>query len=257
MSASKDYIPGNSKDFNDFQLYLVAQVVANAAIWNIPAAIAATLTTMSTDFVPINAAIVNEETRSRAQMIAYRAYRQQYDAYLRNFCQSFLTNNSVIPIELRKAMGLNPRGLNPRTKRVKIGTAPIVSVNTKGGGEVKFGFKVESSNKRTGRHPESNGVNVFYRIVTLNAPVPPPPPILIVPTGDAFGGASPDENSAAKAGLPSADGFDHAFSTKATFTRQLPLSEIGKVLHVYAQWVNTTDPGLNSTFSTLATVVIS
>ncbi len=257
MSTSRDYIPGNAKDFNDFQLYLVAQVVANAAAWNIPAITVADLTTASAAFAPIYAAIVNSETRSRQQLLAYKNFRKLNDPLFREFCQSFLTNNMVIPIDERKAMGLNPRGLNPRTKRTKISTAPIVSVIAKGGGEVKFGFKVEASNTRTARHPLSNGVNVFYRLVALNESAPAPPPIPVVPPTEPSNGTPAAASASAKAGLPTADGFEHYFSTRAAFSRQLPLTDLGKVMHVYAQWVNTTDPNMNSTFSMLSTIVVS
>ncbi len=205
---------------------------------------------------PLYAAITNVETRSRQQVLAYNNFRTENDPMLREFCQGFLTNNMLIPIDQRKAMGLNPRGLNPRTTRGKITTAPIVSVSAKGGGEVKFGFKVEASNARTARHPLSNGVDVFYRVAPISATAPVPPPIPVGPTEPSAdsGNATPAE---AKAGLPSADGFEHYFNTRASFTRQMPLADIGKALHVYAQWVNTSDPTKNSTFSMLTTIVIS
>ncbi|MCF8465711.1 MAG: hypothetical protein K9G41_12765 [Flavobacteriales bacterium] len=263
MSTSKDYIPKNAKDFNDFQVFLVARVTASGAVWNIPAANSALLGVKSTDFLPINAAISNVETRSRQQVLAYKTYRIGYDTFLREFCQSFLTNNMLIPIDERKAMGLNPRGINPPSKRPKISTAPIVSVKSAGGGEIKFGFKVDESNKRTARHPLSNGVNVFFRIVSLYGAVPPPPPPpvtpVVVPSGNG-GNSEPSNSSSTDAvslGLPSSDGFEQTFSTKAAFTRQLPLADIGKVMYVYAQWVNTSDPSSNSTFSMVTTIVIS
>jgi len=256
MATSKDYIPKNAEEFNLFQLYLVAQVTANATIWNIPPTMVTELGNLSTAFGPIYAAVTNVETRSRQQVLAYNNFRIENDPLFRDFCQSFLTNNMLIPIDQRKAMGLNPRGLNPRTTRGKITTAPIVSVSAKGGGEVKFGFKVEASNTRTARHPLSNGVNVFYRIVPIGGTAPAPPPIPIGPTDPSAdgGNATPAE---AKAGLPSADGFEHYFNTRASFTRQLPLADIGKAMHVYAQWVNTSDSSNNSTFSMLTTIVIS
>lgn len=258
MSSSKDYIPGNASQFNTFQANLSTQVSANAPAWNIPAIIATDLSTRSVAFGLVYAPIVNEETRTRQQMLAYNAFRKSYDAFLRSFCQSFLTNNVVIPIDQRKALGLNPRGLNPPSKRTKITTSPIVKLVPMGGGEVKFMFKVEASNKRTGRHPESNGVNVYYRFLPINAAVPAPPVPVPPPANQPQDGA-PDTDAKTSDelnGIPT-DGFEHYFSTKANFTKQLGLSNIGKVLHVYAQWVNTTDPGLSSTFSMVSTVVVS
>lgn len=257
--STKDYIPRNAKEFNDFQLYLVAQVTTNGLAWNVPAALSAELTLKSTDFVPINAAITNKETRTQQQVLAYNTFRKEYEVFLRALCQGFLTNNTTIPVDQRKALGLNPRGLNPRGERAKISTPPIVVVKARGGGEVKFGFKVEDSNKRTARHPESNGVNVYFRIESMNEPAPTPPPIPQPPAPGPNGTNRPETENASKTrgALPSSDGFQHYFSTRASFTHQLSLDDIGKVLHVYAQWVNTSDYSKNSTFSMLTTIVIS
>lgn len=258
MSRSKDYIPSNASDFNNFQANLNTKVAANGATWNILANMVTELNDRSTAFALVYAAIVNVETRTRQQVLAYNEFRQTYDPFLRSFCQSFLTNNVVIPIDERKALGLNPRGLNPPSKRPKISTSPIVKLVPLGGGEVKFMFKVEASNKRTGRHPDSNGVNVYYRFLPVNAAVPAPPIQVPPPTDQPQDEAT---NTDAKTsdelnGIPT-DGFEHYFSTKASFTQQLGLANIGKVLHVYACWVNTTNPANNSGFSMVSTVVIS
>lgn len=233
------YIPSKAKEHYDFQDNLNTEVTANAVAWNIPASAAADLNTRSTNFTPIYNAIKNKETRTPQQMVAYRAYRKDYDSFLRTFCQGLLTNNAIIPIDERKALGLNPRGLNERSARPKISTAPIPSLTALGGGSMRFSFKVEESNKRFGRHPESNGVEVFYK---LEAPTSVVNDELVI-----------DPNA------PETDinGFDHVFSTRARFEKELGLDKIGMILTVYARWVNTSDADKNSTYSTSVSRVVS
>lgn len=237
--ATPDYIPTKPKDFNDFQNNLNTEVTANATAWNIQATAATELDTRSTNFVPIYNAIKNKETRTPQQMVAYRTYRKEYDSFLRTFCQSFLTNNAIIPIDQRKALGLNPRGLNPPSKRPKIDTPPIPSLTALGGGSMRFSFKVEESSKRFGRHPYSNGVEVYYKLETPTTTVNDS---LVVEETTKEG----DYN-----------GFDHVFSTRARFEQELGLDKIGMVLTVYARWVNTSDPSKNSTYSTSVSRVVS
>jgi hypothetical protein len=46
-------------------------------------------------------------------------------------------------------------------------------------------------------------------------------------------------------------------STKAQFKRQIGLRNIGKMLHIYAQWVNSSKPQNNGNFSMVTSIVIS
>lgn len=259
MTKAKDYIPGNINDFFVFQLNLNAQVTANAVAWNIPATEATQLDALSVAFGPISQAVSNEETRTRQQLLAYKTYRKDYVAFLRPFCQSFLSNNVVIPVDVRKALGLNPRGVNPRTERTDILTAPILAMQPLGGGKVRFSFRVAASNTRTARHPESNGVMIYYKYATGSTPLPPVPPVL--PTANSettetqsfeLSNSDSDNN-----GLPTEDGYKTFFSTRASFFSQLALSDIGRTMHVYAQWVNTSDQSKNGPFSMVGTLIIS
>ena len=240
---SKDYIPSNNNDFMSFQQDLKDQVTANATAWNVPAAEATALDTWSTGYEPLFFSISNKNTRTREQVIAHDEYKADYIAFLRPFCQGFLVNNTLIPISERVAMGLNPRGLNPRSERPKILTAPIPSLFPLGGGMVKFAFKVADSNKRTGRHPDSNGVEVFYNIESLAEQ-----PVVLNDT------LVEEERAQEK---DDHDVFENYFSTRATFVKELGLDNVGKRLTVYARWVNTSDPEKNSQPSSTISMVVS
>lgn len=240
---SKDYIPSNNNEFMAFQTNLNEEVTANAVAWNIPAAEATALDTWSTGYAPLFNAIINKNTRTREQVIAHDEYRADYEAFLRPFCQGFLVNNTLIPISERAAMGLNPRGLNPRSERPAITSAPIPSLKPLGGGMVKFSFKVAESVSRTARHPDSNGVEVFYKLeslvqqpVVLNDGLMEEEPVAV----------QDDDN-----------GFENQFSTRAQFISELGLEHVGQRLSVYARWVNTSDPSKNGPYSSTISMVVS
>lgn len=226
-----------------FQQNLNTQVTANATAWSIPAAEATALDTWSTGYEPLFNAIINKNTRTRQQVIAHDEYRKDYVAFLRPFCQGFLVNNTLIPISERVAMGLNPRGLNPRSQRPEILTAPIPSLKPLGGGMVQFSFKVEDSNTRTARHPESNGVEVYYKLEPVLTDAQPVNDVLV----------EDDENIA----TDDLAGYEHTFSTRARFVSELGLEHVGQRLTVYARWVNTTDREKSGPFSATTSMVVS
>lgn len=238
-----DYISQNNSDFDTFQGNVNDEVTANATAWNIPASEVTALNTWSSGFRPLYDAIKNKNTRTRQQMIAFEEYRSNYVAFLRAFCQGFLVNNTLIPISERAAMGLNPRGLNPRSKRPKITSKPIPSLKPLGGGMVQFTFKVEDSNARTARHPDSNGVEVFYKVEPILMDAQPVNDVLVE-----------EEEEITKDDLI---GYDHTFSTRARFISELGLDKVGHRLTIYARWVNTTDPNKNGPFSATSSMVVS
>jgi hypothetical protein len=251
MSSTKPYIPSNNSDFNLFEVNLNTEVTANALAWGVPAAQAGLLTTWSTGYAPIYAAVSNKETRSRQQVLAHKTYRQDYVTFLRPFCQAFLTNNILISVDVRKSLGLNPRGVNPPSERPTITSAPIVELKPLGGGTVRFAFKVSQSN-RIGRQPNSDGVMIYFKLVSPGGIQPPLPPEPIIPQLN-----EDYPSSDAESGLPTKDGYETQFSTRASFTAQLGISEIGKTMHIYAQWVNTSDTSKNGPFSMVSTLVVS
>ena len=115
---------------------------------------------------------------------------------------------------------------------------------------MQFAFKVTTDNKRSGKHPDSDGLEIYYRI-QMPGTMPPPPPVV---TNDP----SPDnpDGTGDNNGLPSHN-YQYAFKTRARFTHQFALTDIGKLLHVYARWVNTNDGQKNGPFSMVSTRVIS
>jgi hypothetical protein len=249
---SKDYIPRNNSKFMSFQDYLNAQVTINAAAWNVPAAEATALSTWSAGFEPLFFTITNKTTRSRGQVIAFDNYRKDYVAFLRPFCQGYLVNNPLIPMSDRVAMGFSPRGLNPRTERAKITTAPVTGLKALGGGLVRFSFKVEASNKRSARQADSNGVEVYYKLLSQPQKVEP----IVVLEDSLEAAADNGVNTGADAGLPT-DGYKNMFSTRARFVHQFSIGDIGKTLHVYARWVNTSDATKSGQVSMVSITVVS
>jgi hypothetical protein len=243
MTRTKDYIPNNNGSFYDFQVNLETEVTANLAAWNIPAVEGANLTTWSTDYQPLYKAIVNKKTRSIEQLIDHDAYRAKYVSFLRVFCQSFLTNNMVIPIGERVALGLNPRGLNPPSQRPDITTSPIVSLIPMGGGMVRFTFKVEASSTRYARQADSNGVEVFWKIA---------PQEKQAVLNDVLIEEEVTTKEATKL-----DGYQTFINTRAMFAKQYELDNVGQTIQVYARWVNTSDATKNGPYSGLSTMVIS
>lgn len=238
----RNYIPVNNNDFNNFQSDINTQVTANATAWNIPAAEATALNNWSTGYEPLYKNIKNKNTRTREQVIAYDEYRADYVAFLRPFCQGFLVNNTLIPMSERAALGLNPRGLNPRSERPVITSAPIPSMKPLGGGMVQFSFKVADSTSRTARHPDSNGVEVFYKLepqvveqAVLNDVLIEEEPV-----------ATQDDT-----------GFKNMFSTRARFVNELGLENVGMRLTIYSRWVNTSDPSKSGPYSATTSLIIS
>ena len=239
---TRDYIPSSASDFNSFQENLNEEVTANATAWNVPAPEVTALNTWSAGYEPKYNAIVNKNSRTREQVVAHDQYKSDFVAFLRPFCQSFLTNNLLIPVSERVALGLNPRGLNPPSERPAILSAPIPSMKPLGGGMVQFGFKVADSTSR-GRHPESNGVEVYYRLEPVNVG---PQPINDSLVEEEVSGTTGNE-------IP----FEKAFNTRARFVSEMGLQNIGMRLNIYARWVNTSNPVKNGPYSSIISMVIS
>lgn len=240
---SRDYIPNKTAQFMTFQQNLNTQVTANAVAWNVPATEATSLDTWSTGYATVFNPIINKNTRTRQQVIAHDQYKADYIAFLRPFCQAFLTNNLLIPMSERVAMGLNPRGLNPPSTRPKIITAPIPSLKPLGGGMVQFGFKVADSVSLRGRHPDSNGVEVYFKLEPVSAGQ--------AVLNDSLVAEDVEVTDA------TVDGYDNTFNTRASFISELGLDKVGMRLTIYARWVNTSDPTKNGPYSGAISMVVS
>lgn len=110
---------------------------------------------------------------------------------------------------------------------------------------VRFSFKVAESNTRTARHPDSNGVEVFYTLEPVTAPEP-------VTLNDTI-----EENEIVINTEKEVVPYLNKFSTRARFVDELGLDNIGKRLTVYARWINTSQPKKNGPFSTTVSMVVS
>lgn len=243
-------------DFNTWQTNLVNTVVANATTWNLQASMVTELQSASLAFAPIYSAVSNKENRTRQQMVTYNEFRALYVGQLRTFVQSYLANNASIPLGARVGMGLNPRGFTPRQPKGAITTAPEVSLKALGGGKVRFSCKREEDGGRASMHPDCTGIAIYFRFAAVGAaplptPTPTPPP---VPLAEDSGKLTPKE--ADIAGLPTMTGYELEVSTRARYLRLVPMDRIGMVMHVFAQWINTSKPQNNGPYSMVATVIV-
>lgn len=261
MSRRPNYIPRKMVEFNKFQNDLLTEVTANAAAWGITAAQVAEFTQWSTAYAVHYANVSVKAKRTKEGLDNYKAFLIGYVAYLRAFVQGYLVNNTLIPIGTRGSLGLNPRGLSPRQPKEKITTVPIITLIPLGGGLVRFNFKADAASKIARMHPDSNGVAVYYRFSRIGQPVPVAP----LPTAGlgmpvtAEGDEPINRETAERAenGLPTAEGYELYVSTRAQFTRQFSLDDIGKMLHVYARWINSSKPENNGNFSMVSSILIS
>jgi hypothetical protein len=235
-----DYIPSKLKDYYDWQDNLVSTVTTNAATWGIDPTVLADLQTRSSDYKPLYLAIKNKPTRTAQQVSAHDVYKKTYTKYLRSFVQSDLVNNALIPVDALVGMGLNPH-LYIRTERPKITDKPSVVPENVGGGEVRFRCTQPGSDSK-GRHPDSNGIELFYVIESVAAKVNPVEPV----PGDAE-----EQKEEDALFLPS------VFSPRANFIHSFGVNHVGKVLRVYGRWVNTSDRAKSGPFGGIVSLVIS
>ncbi|MCF8275724.1 MAG: hypothetical protein K9J17_03230 [Flavobacteriales bacterium] len=241
MSKSKDYIPGPLENFNTFQFNLNAAIQANIAPWNIPATEAATLLTWSDNFVAIYDSVKTKGNRTTVQVVNYKAYRKDYVRFLRGFVQSYVVNNPAIPLGTRVGMGLNPRAASTRGTRPEIETSPIPELLPLGRGLVRMVFKLSASDKRSACHPDSNGVEVFFRLVN---PIVPMKELKVA-----------GEELSAKDLVDA--GFENMISTRAQLRKQFPTNKLGHTLEIYARWINTTDADKSGPFSATISMILS
>jgi hypothetical protein len=204
----------------------------------------------STNFLPFYNSVKNKDNRTKQQMDDYKVYYNAYAVYLRGYIQANLVNNQLISIGVRGGMGLNPRGLSAREKKVKITTAPATSLKALGGGMVQFTVKIDKDAGKAGILRDSSGLAIYYRFVSPVGPPPPPSTVIGV-------NPDPDTEPNPDAGLPTATGFEVFVSTKARFAQQMGMDKIGQVLQVYTQWINTSNAEFNGPYSMPISVVIS
>lgn len=234
-----DYIPSKLKAYYDWQENLVDTVTSNATTWGIDTTVLNELQANAATYKPLYMAIKNKPTRTAQQVSAHDVYKKTYTKYLRTFVQAELVNNPLIPIDALVGMGLNPH-LYIRTERPKITDKPSIVPENVGGGEVRFRCTQPGIDSK-GRHPESNGIELFYVLESVAAKVNPVDPV-------------PSESAEPKpedAFLPS------IFSTRANFIHGFGVNHVGKVLRVYGRWVNTADRAKSGPCCNAVSLVIS
>jgi len=262
MSRRPDYIPPKISAFNKFQSDLYTALAANAVAWGILPTMLTVFAQWSTDYALHYNKVSVKDKRTKEDLDNYKAFLVGYVAFLRSFIQSSVVNNPLIPIGTRGALGLNPRGLTPRQPKEKITTVPIVKLIALGGGLMRFNFKVDTASRIAHMHPDSNGIAIYYRFSTIGNPAPLPPPMVsnlgtppIIEAADEDN-TRIDEETRADNGLPTPDGYELYVSTRAQFSLQLGMDNIGRMLHVYARWVNSSKPENNGNFSMVSSILI-
>ena len=245
-------------EFYSFIQNLSATVGANAAAWNLPPQPVTDFLDAITAFGPVFQQVNNDETRTRQQMVAYQTARAELEHTVRAFVQSFLANNATIPMADRVSMKLNPRGFTPRQPKSKINVAPVISLTALGGGLVRLRFKRPDSTGRASVLPDSTGIAFYFRFQPLGtAPVPPPPaPPKPEPLNEQGTAPEAEGKQNKVAGLPSHNGYELEVVTRASIERQVSLDRIGSVMHVFAQYINSSAPIKNGPYSMVATVVV-
>ena len=236
----KDYIPSNNAKYNNWQENLVETVSTNEVVWAIDNTVVTQLQHNAGIYKPLYQAIVNKKRRTPQQVYAHDTYQKTYTKYLRGFVQAQLVNNALIKPNELVAMGLNPH-LYIRTERPKITDFPAIALSIIGGGEIRFRCTMPGSNSK-GRHPDSNGIELYYTLESLAKQVNPVEP-------------NPKDSEEA---APSAEQFvPTIFSPKANFIHAFGINNVGKVLRVYGRWVNTSKKANSGTFSGISSIVIS
>jgi len=255
MSRRPDYIPRNMTAFFAFIQNLNSTVTANAGTWNLPANAVTDLQNAIMAFGPVFETVSNNRTRTREQMAAYQTERRALETQLRTFVQSYLVNNAGIPVSARIGMGLNVRGFYPRQRKTNITVAPIIALSALGGGKVRLRFKRPDGTGRPSLIADCTGIAYYFRFQPLGtAPVPVPPPPM--PTDDQAGPRDQVSRQGTVAGLPTYRGYELEVVTRASIERQVPIDRIGSVMHVFAQYVNSSDPSKNGPYSMVSTVIV-
>jgi hypothetical protein len=227
---TNDYIPGTFLGFYNWQQMLYAIVSTNGTSWNIPTDIIDKFTTLYTPFGALFQSVSNKRTRTPERLETYNNYKADYVVFLRALVQEHLVRNTLIPFEVRKSMGLNPR--EPfYPSRPSITTEPIIALSRVGRAMIWFKFMVVDGGNRAKIHPDANAVELqFYFTEQLPADV---------------------------AELPVGAVVETYISTRGSFRRNMGEHNIGRYMLVRARWVNTADASKSGPYSAFVSIVIS
>jgi hypothetical protein len=157
-----------------------------------------------------------------------------YTSFLRQLVQGYLVNNPTIPFDVKRAIGLRPRG--ERGSRPAIQMLPKVALKNIGGSRVQFEVRMPDTDGRVRMHPDSNAVELQLRIVEVQP---------AMPRNVDMSGAMPATAITTMTLL----------RTRARFIEEL--GHQGRMLHVKARYVNTVTPSKSGPWSMEVTLVIS
>jgi hypothetical protein len=229
-----NYIPTRTEKFYIFEQFLTEQVVANGAQWGLPANLTAELQSRSSAYAQLFGTVVNREVRTPQQVMAHQEGRMVYTSFLRQLVQGYLVNNPTIPFDVKRAIGLRPRG--ERGSRPAIQMLPKVALKNIGGSRVQFEVRMPDTDGRVRMHPDSNAVELQLRIVEVQP---------AMPRNVDMSGAMPATAITTMTLL----------RTRARFIEEL--GHQGRMLHVKARYVNTVTPSKSGPWSMEVTLVIS
>jgi hypothetical protein len=229
-----NYIPTRTEKFYIFEQFLTEQVVANGAKWGLPANLTAELQSRSSAYAQLFGTVVNREVRTPQQVMAHQEGRMVYTSFLRQLVQGYLVNNPTIPFDVKRAIGLRPRG--ERGSRPAIQMLPKVALKNIGGSRVQFEVRMPDTDGRVRMHPDSNAVELQLRIVEVQP---------AMPRNVDMSGAMPATAITTMTLL----------RTRARFIEEL--GQQGRMLHVKARYVNTVTPSKSGPWSMEVTLVIS
>lgn len=213
--ANKDLIPPRDEDFNSFQSNLITQVTANAATWQILAAVVTSLTGFQTLWAAAWANYIDETKRTKIVTQAKNTARKNYETELRKFIQKWIYENETMTPADIVACGLKPRDTT-RTPVPKPDTVPVAEFSLMSGHRLKARITQEPDAEGVSKRAKPKGVASIEMVYKLG-------PEGIVP---------PEECD------------KQHFSTKPIFEIQFAIQEAGTRLMGYVRWVNTKgEPG--------------
>jgi len=244
MSKKKDYIPPKQKDYFDWQDNLVARVVLNATLWLIANSKVLALQAAQTAYLPFYNAIKIKQNRTTQQVDAHKVARKTYTTFLRTFVKENLVNNTSIPHDDKKGLGINP-GKDGKGNRLAITTAPGIRLKALGGLEIQVECRVESDSSRPSMHEDAD-------VIELRAAVSSTPPggNTGTPPFPMPGDAPPPANYL--------QATDVSTSKKARFKKILDDPTVtGKYIYVFGRYKNLTDEKKSGPWSEMAHVRIA
>jgi hypothetical protein len=205
---SKGYIPRAGAEFYQFQKNMVAKVSANAGAWGIPTAAANAFAAASVAYETAYHTSVNPLTRTKIANQEHASQRKSFEKQLRLFVNAWLLNNSAISLSDKVSMGL-PSPAPKRHRRSAILVQPEIVIKNRVGGRIQLACRLPETEGKAHLHPEADGIEVFY---SLEHPAPNP---LV--------------------------GTERFLSKKAYFTIDVGLAHAGKLIYLYARYINLQD----------------